>query len=191
MATAFDKLVFEAAQAARVGWFFGQKLLAARIAKPLPVPEQLRGRKMPDRQQLVRDLWHLIEQDWWNIAAGLYAAPEDWRGNPVDGLRRAVDFFADLGAVEARRHGDPADRLLPKAPADRYPSYYRRKFHFQSDGYLSEASAERYDHQVEVLFGGARCAPIREARALPACSISAAAPARSCTRSSAIIRAFG
>jgi ubiquinone/menaquinone biosynthesis C-methylase UbiE len=163
MATAFDKLAFETAQAARVGWFFGQKWLAARIAKPLPVPEKLRGRKMPDRQRLLRDLWRLIEQDWQNIAAGLYAAPEDWRGNPVDGLRRAVDFFADLGAVQARRHGEPGERLLPEAPADRYPGYYRRKFHFQSDGYLSEASAERYDHQVEVLFGGGAAAMRRQA----------------------------
>jgi ubiquinone/menaquinone biosynthesis C-methylase UbiE len=161
--TAFDKLAFETAQAARVGWFFGQKWLAARLAKPLPVPEKLRGRKIPDRQRLVRDLWHLIEQDWQIIAAGLYAAPEDWRGNPVAELRRAVDFFADLGAVEARRHGEPAERLLPEAPADRYPGYYRRKFHFQSDGYLSEASAERYDHQVEVLFGGGAAAMRRQA----------------------------
>src|SRR5437660_2353636 len=163
MTTAFDKLAFETAQAARVGWFFGQKLLAARLAKPVPVPEKLRGRKMPDRQRLVRDLWRLIEQDWRNIANGVYAAPEDWRGNPIDGLRRAVDFFADLGAVEARRHGEPAERLLPEAPADRYPGYYRRKFHFQSDGYLSEASAERYDHQVEVLFGGGAAAMRRQA----------------------------
>jgi hypothetical protein len=122
MPNAFDKLAFETAQAARIGWFFGQKLLAARIAKPVPVPEKLRGRKTPDRQRLVRDLWRLIEQDWQNIAAGLYAAPEDWRGNPVDGLRRAADFFSDLRAVEARRHGEPADRLLPEAPADGYPA---------------------------------------------------------------------
>ena len=60
MPTAFDKLAFEAAQAARVGWFFGQKLLAARMSKPLPVPEKLRGRKMPDRQRLLRDLWRSL-----------------------------------------------------------------------------------------------------------------------------------
>ncbi len=67
------------------------------------------------------------------------------------------------GAVEARRHGEPADILLPEATAGRYPPYYRRKFHFQSDGYLSQASAERYDHQVEVLFGGGAAAMRRQA----------------------------
>jgi ubiquinone/menaquinone biosynthesis C-methylase UbiE len=78
-------------------------------------------------------------------------------------LRRAVDFFTDLSAVEARRHGDAADTLLRRPEAQRYPRYYRRAFHFQSDGYLSEASAERYDYQVEVLFGGGAAAMRRQA----------------------------
>jgi len=163
MANSFDRLAFETAQMARIGWFFGQKLLAARLARPVPAPPELRGRTMPDRHRLVADLWRLIEQDWRNIAAGIYAVPEDWQGSPLAGLRRAVDFFADLGAVEARRHGEPADALLPEAEAGRYPPYYRRKFHFQSDGYLSQASAERYDHQVEVLFGGGAAAMRRQA----------------------------
>src|SRR5690242_8146796 len=115
MATALDKLAFETAQAARIGWFFGQKLLAARLARPAPAPPELRGRKMPSRERLLADLWRLVEQDWRNIEAGVYAAPEDWRGGPLAGLRRAADFFADLRAVEARRHGEPADVLLPEA----------------------------------------------------------------------------
>jgi ubiquinone/menaquinone biosynthesis C-methylase UbiE len=78
-------------------------------------------------------------------------------------LRRAVDFFTDLRAVEARRHGGAADVLLPEAETGSYPAYYRRKFHFQTDGYLSAASAERYDHQVEVLFGGGAATMRRQA----------------------------
>ncbi len=163
MPTALDKLVYDATQAARVSWFFGQKLLAARFSKPLPLPEHLKDRPMPDRRRILADLRKLLEQDWRNIAAGVYAAPEEWRGNPLAGLREANDFFADLGAVEARRHGDPGDSLLQHPDAARYPAYYRRHFHFQSDGYLSAASAERYDHQVEVLFGGGAAAMRRQA----------------------------
>src|SRR3954452_25488632 len=153
MANTLEKLAFEATQAARIGWFFGHKALVARLTKPAPAPH-LHGRPMPDRQKLIADLWRLVERDWHNIEAGIYAPPEDGRGNPFDGLRRAADFFADLRAVETRRHGGAADVLLRDKEAERYPRYYRRMFHFQSDGYLSEASAERYDYQVEVLFGG-------------------------------------
>jgi SAM-dependent methyltransferase len=166
MANAFEKLAFEAAQAARIGWFFGHKALAARLTRPVPAPPELKGRAMPGRQRLLADLWRLVEQDWRNIEAGIYAAPEDWRGNPLAGLRRAADFFADLPAVEARRHSDAAEALLREPEATRYPRYYRRKFHFQSDGYLSEASAERYDYQVEVLFGGG-AAPMRRQALVP------------------------
>jgi ubiquinone/menaquinone biosynthesis C-methylase UbiE len=163
MATALDKLVYDTAQAARVSWFFGQKLLAARFSKPMPIPASLKGRAVPDRRRILGDLRKLLEQDWRNIEAGLYVAPEEWRGNPLGGLRDAADFFSDLGAVEARRHGAPGDSLLKSPEAQRYPAYYRRHFHFQSDGYLSAASAERYDYQVEVLFGGGAAAMRRQA----------------------------
>ena len=163
MATALDKLLYDTAQTARVSWFFGQKLLAARLSKPMPLPDSFKGRPMPDRRRILVDLRRLLERDWRNIEAGLYAAPEGWRGNPLTELRDAVDFFSDLRHVEARRHGDPADSLLKSPEAARYPAYYRRNFHFQSDGYLSAASAERYDHQVEVLFGGGAAAMRRQA----------------------------
>ena len=163
MPGALDKLAFDAAQAARVSWFFGQKLLAARVSRPVPLPEPLRCRPMPDKRRILADLWTLIEQDWRNIEAGYYARPTDGFGNPLEAVRGAIDFFADLGAVERRRHGAPGERILSEVPRAAYPRYYLQKFHFQSDGYLSGASAKRYDHQVEVLFGGAAAAMRRQA----------------------------
>ena len=163
MPSRFDKLAFDAAQTARISWYFGQKLLAARMSRPTPLPESLRGRPMPNRQRILRDLRALIEQDWRNIEAGYYAPPAAGLNSPIAAVRRAVDFFSDLAAVEARRHGEPKERLLSAPPSGNYPRYFLQKFHFQSDGYLSEASAERYDHQVEVLFGGGAAAMRRQA----------------------------
>jgi ubiquinone/menaquinone biosynthesis C-methylase UbiE len=163
MTSTFDKLKYDTAQVARVSWFFGQKMLAARLSRPMKLPKRLQGRTMPDRRRILGDLRKLLEQDWENIKAGIYAAPEEWRGNPWVGLKEALDFFADLGAVEARRHGPPRERRLAMSDAARYPAYYRQHFHFQSDGYLSAASAARYDHQVEVLFGGGAAAMRRQA----------------------------
>jgi ubiquinone/menaquinone biosynthesis C-methylase UbiE len=163
MPSNLDKFAFNATQAARISWFFGQKLLAARMGRPVSVPESLQRRPTPDRQRILADLRALIAQDWRNIEAGYYAPPADELANPFAEIRRALDFFADLGAVEERRHGSVEERFLTEVPADRYPPYYRQKFHFQTDGYLSSASAERYDHQVEVLFGGGAAAMRRQA----------------------------
>ena len=161
--SALKKFAFDAEQAMRVSWFFGQKLLAGRISRPVPLPESLRGRRMPDKRRILDDLWTLIEQDWQNIEAGYYVRPNNGLGSPFEAVRRAADFFTDLSAVEQRRHGAREERFLSEVPAGRYPSYYLQKFHFQSDGYLSSASAERYDYQVEVLFGGAAAAMRRQA----------------------------
>ena len=38
---------------------------------------------------------------------------------------------------------------------DLYPDYYLQNFHHQTDGYLSDHSAELYDLQVDILFNGA------------------------------------
>jgi len=163
MISPLERMAFSTTQTARIGWFFGQKLLAARMGRPVRLPEALRGRPMPDRQRLLADLRSLLEQDWRNIESGYYAPPAGGLGKPLEEIGRALDFFADLSAVEQRRHGGAKERVLTDAPAGRYPTYYLQKFHFQTDGYLSDASAERYDHQVEVLFGGGAAAMRRQA----------------------------
>jgi ubiquinone/menaquinone biosynthesis C-methylase UbiE len=162
MPSAFDRLTYNAAQAARVSWFFGQKLLAARVTRPVPLPERLRGRPMLDTRRILRDLWGLVEQDRRNIEAGYYLPSADTSDGPFEALRRLADFFADLSAVERRRHSG-SEACLHEVPDGGYPPYYLQQFHFQSDGYLSARSAGRYDHQVEVLFGGAAAAMRRQA----------------------------
>jgi ubiquinone/menaquinone biosynthesis C-methylase UbiE len=48
------------------------------------------------------------------------------------------------------RHGDLPDDV----DRGRYPHYYLRTFHWQTDGWLSDRSARLYDASVEFLFGG-------------------------------------
>ena len=46
-------------------------------------------------------------------------------------------------------------REIPKIVNEEdYPEYYLQNFHHQTDGYLSDHSAEIYDLQVEILFNG-------------------------------------
>lgn len=79
-------------------------------------------------------------------------APQD----PFRHGARLLRILADGRTVTRRRRrrvardfGRDARRWLADLPA-----YYRRNFHYQTDGYLSERSAELYEHQVELLFRG-------------------------------------
>ena len=165
MARRFAGLAYGAAQGLRVAWYYGHKLAAARAAPP-PVSPDTSARRhadLPDRTQILRDLARLLERDWRNIAAGLYRLPVDLVPDPLAAWRRSRRFFADLDRVEARRRANDGSEVRRQTPAGRYPGYYLRNFHFQTDGYLSGHSAQLYDHQVEVLFGGGAAAMRRQA----------------------------
>ena len=53
------------------------------------------------------------------------------------------------GRRSARRQ---ADAVWMKSPL--YPSYYMNSFHYQTDGWLSPASASVYESSTETLFVG-------------------------------------
>ena len=161
MASRLDHAAYRAAQRLRVSWYSGQKWLSSQLTRPVPAPLELRER-MPHRSRVLADLRALLEQDWRNIEAGDYLMPERFV-RPLTALRRAAQYFGDLPRVEARRRRAAHDEVFRSTPARRYPRYYLQNFHYQTDGYLSRRSAELYDHQVEVLFGGGADAMRRQA----------------------------
>src|SRR5262245_24372357 len=148
-------------QSLRLGWFGAQYALTRRLTDPIPMPEHLKA-AMPSTRQLTADRDRLIERDLHNIDAGYYRLPHDLIDSPVAALRQSIAYFADLPNVNRRRRGEEGP-VVETEEAERFPDYYRRAFHHQTDGYLSEKSARLYDYQVEILFGGAADAMRRQA----------------------------
>jgi ubiquinone/menaquinone biosynthesis C-methylase UbiE len=105
----------------------------------------------------------LFVQDLANVEAGIYPLPADHDGSLLRLLDRSRLFFRDLPAVEARRRRNATHEVLTPKTRGRRPAYYLQNFHFQSGGWLTHDSAERYDTQVEVLFKGAANAMRRQA----------------------------
>jgi len=165
MATATQRLAYAASQTARIGWFFGQYALAARITGPAVPAEERPAGPYPSTTEILADLRVLLERDWRNIEAGLYRAPHDMLTSPRRLLADARAFFQDLPEVQRRRQEKSGSEVFraPLPGTDRLPRYYRQNFHYQTDGYLSDRSARLYDHQVEVLFGGGADAMRRQA----------------------------
>jgi ubiquinone/menaquinone biosynthesis C-methylase UbiE len=160
----WQRLAYDLGQGARVAWFLGHSLIAERLAPPITEPIEIEG-KLPTRAQMLGDLVRLMRRDRANIAAGHYRVPGDLIADPRAAWRQSRRFLADLGAIDrrrrARRHNDWSD--ASRSEGRRYPEYFLQNFHYQTDGYLSECSAELYDFQVEVLFNGAADAMRRQA----------------------------
>ncbi len=121
---------------------------AGRPAPPPPPPEAI--------EVTLQRLRQLLERDAAEIGRGVaplsVLAPRD----PMGHAARLLRILADSTGVAARRRknehrefGERSRRWL-----DELPAYYRRNFHHQTDGYLSERSADLYEHQVELLFRG-------------------------------------
>jgi ubiquinone/menaquinone biosynthesis C-methylase UbiE len=132
------------------------------VIRKADLPDQ-----MPDREDVFAKLGQLLRRDLDNIDAGLYRIPRDLLPQPLTALRLSRKFFADLDAVNRRRRSGASQEVLASVEragsARRFPRYYLQNFHFQTDGYLSEASAELYDYQVDVMFYGAADAMRRQA----------------------------
>jgi ubiquinone/menaquinone biosynthesis C-methylase UbiE len=96
----------------------------------------------------------LIDTDWQDAEHGVYPTSLLF-DNPWDDFFRFYPaIWLDLPQMRIRanqkRHHEFADGIQTSD----YPSYYLQNFHHQTDGYLSDTSANLYDLQVEILFGG-------------------------------------
>ena len=161
-----ERAAYALSQTARISWFYGQKALAGqlngRIVSKDKIPE---GLTFPDHSQMLEEIRKLMRQDLANIEAGYYRMPHDMIEPPRKVLRDAIRFFRDLPEVQRRRLGEINAEVFEekRREGSSLPRYYLQNFHYQTDGYLSDHSAELYDYQVEVLFGGGADAMRRQA----------------------------
>jgi ubiquinone/menaquinone biosynthesis C-methylase UbiE len=111
----------------------------------------------PDRaalRDLRRSLDDLLAADLANVDAGHY--PRELLHDIPYGeyLRALPELLLDQPRIYRRARDRRHDELPPEARPEHYPPYYRRTFHWQTDGWLSHRSARLYDLSVELLFGG-------------------------------------
>jgi ubiquinone/menaquinone biosynthesis C-methylase UbiE len=105
----------------------------------------------------------LFRRDLANVEAGIYPVPEDHDGALPILLNRSRLFFEDLPEIHRRRESGQVREVLSAKTRGKRPDYYLQNFHFQSGGWMTRDSAQRYDAQVEVLFKGTANAIRRQA----------------------------
>ena len=103
--------------------------------------------------ELRRRLEALFTADWQDARDGYYPRELTSSLPWLEYAGVAPRLLADLPRMRQRILARRTDELDASAH-DRYPGYYARNFHYQTDGYLGHTSAALYDLQVELLFGG-------------------------------------
>ena len=122
---------------------------ATRWVSRMPRP-RLKGAEV---RAVLRRRDELHARDLANVEAGLY--PRELLFDiPVGRYMRALPRLLRDAPRLVRRKRAGAFRDIPVVDKSRYPAYYRRTFHWQTDGYFSDHSAEIYELGVELLFRG-------------------------------------
>jgi ubiquinone/menaquinone biosynthesis C-methylase UbiE len=163
------RVAYGASQLPRVAWYVGHGAIMRRLSEwtrrngQSTRPRARTDARTPNRRRLYADMAKLFQQDLANVEAGIYPVPDDHDGSLPALLYRSRLFFADLPDVHRRREDDGHDEVLSDAIRTKRPRYYLQNFHYQSGGWLTRESAQRYDTQVEVLFHGTANATRRQA----------------------------
>jgi ubiquinone/menaquinone biosynthesis C-methylase UbiE len=164
------RMAYGLSQLPRVAWYLGHSLAVRRLSEAAQeeigpqTPRQARtAAPVPDRSRIYADMARLFMQDLANVEAGIYPLPADQDGSLLTSLRRSRLFFQDLPEIHRRRERGAYNEVLNNNTRGKRPPYYLQNFHFQSGGWMTEDSAERYDTQVEVLMNGTANAMRRQA----------------------------
>ncbi len=71
-----------------------------------------------------------------------------------DFFRYYPQIWLEKPKILQRQQNREYQSFAPQIDKEGYPRYYLQNFHYQTDGYLSDMSANLYDLQVEILFNG-------------------------------------
>ena len=160
VSTVVTRFAYGMSQLPRVAWYLGHGLVLRRLSEAARRREgsQSRARRrphtdapVPDRDYIYAEMIRLFMQDLANVEAGIYPVPADHDGSLLTLIHRSRLFFEDLPNIHRRRERRAYSEVLSTETRGKRPSYYLQNFHFQSGGWMTDDSAERYDTQVEVL----------------------------------------
>jgi ubiquinone/menaquinone biosynthesis C-methylase UbiE len=164
------RLAYGASQLPRIAWYVGHGLALQQLSNAAQQQENRPPRRsantnapVPDRGRIYEDMARLFLQDLSNVEAGIYPLPADHDGSLFTAIRRSRMVFEDLPQVHRRRERNAHNEVLSEKTRGKRPRYYLQNFHFQSGGWMTDDSAERYDTQVEILFKGTANAIRRQA----------------------------
>ncbi|MGF1566954.1 MAG: class I SAM-dependent methyltransferase [Nodosilinea sp.] len=156
MPDTITKLAYQTVQQGKSYFGLTHKTVSTQIMRLVNPPKELKTQELSlgTLQLFQQRMNALLELDWQDAEAGVYPK-ELLFDNAWDDFFRFYPLVClDLPNIWARLNNRDYHTFAADIDTSDYPKYYLQTFHHQTDGYLSELSANLYDLQVEILFNG-------------------------------------
>ncbi len=155
MSDTLTKLTYQTFQQGKNYFGLTHKILSIRLKKFF-FPQEGVSQPIPSEVllKLQKRLNNLLEVDWEDAERDVYPKSLLFDNPWEDFFRYYPLIWLDLPQIWERANQRKYQDFTPEVDINGYPSYYVQNFHHQTNGYLSDLSANLYDLQVEILFQG-------------------------------------
>jgi ubiquinone/menaquinone biosynthesis C-methylase UbiE len=156
MPDTLTKLAYQTFQQGKSFFGLTHKTVSSQLLQMVSPPKAIKSEPLdPNLLKLIYGRMEaLLEQDWQDAESGVYPK-EILFDNPWDDFFRYYPLMClDTPTIWERANNREYHRFDPDIDTSGYPKYYLQNFHHQTNGYLSDLSANLYDLQVEILFNG-------------------------------------
>lgn len=173
MSDTLTKLTYQTFQQGKSYFGLAHKTISTQLQNLINPPfNELRPKPLSPEllQEFKQKLDQIFETDWQDAERGVYPTSLLFDNPWEDFFGYYPGIWLDMPNTWERAKQKRHQEFDQSISTEGYPSYYLQNFHHQTDGYLSDMSANLYDLQVELLFNGAAdpmrrriLAPLKEA----------------------------
>lgn len=147
---------YDAVQRGKHIFAIAHKALSTQIFLSLFPPPQKRTQPLSAEVLAWVQARHndLLQTDWQDAERGIYPVELLFDAPWTEFFQFYPTLWLDSFKMCQRANANLYQEFDAAIDLQHYPQYYRQNFHYQTDGYLGETSANLYDIQVEILFSG-------------------------------------
>lgn len=153
------KLAYQTVQQGKSYFGLVHKAVSTQLLNmAAPGPAETKPKPQPLSMELIQTIQKrmnaILETDWQDAEKGVYPASLLFDNAWDDFFRYYPAVWLDMPEMWQRVNEKRYQDFAPGVETQGLPSYYVQNFHHQTNGYLSDESANLYDLQVELLFNG-------------------------------------
>ncbi|MGB3512121.1 MAG: class I SAM-dependent methyltransferase [Microcoleaceae cyanobacterium] len=168
MSDTITKFTYQTFQQSKIYFALAHKQISTRLKNFIFPNLEFKTKPLSAEilQKIQQGIDEIMEKDLADADKGIYPVNIIFDNPWSDFFNYYPNIWLDMPTVWQKIQQNKYQEFSQKIDTKGYPGYYLQNFHYQTDGYLSEASANLYDLQVELLFNGTADAMRRRILAL-------------------------